>query len=123
MKLFLTIAFGALAGTALGQRVGYNGPPLGQGDCQIIVTVDSQGRTWSNRFHGWYQTSDAKLKSDVKNGCKEAPISSITFTADSRAPQKRVEHVLELMRANAQPPMKVEVLPSLKLSPEGKFPK
>jgi hypothetical protein len=80
------------------------------------IEVVKSGDFFTHRFSGRYKTSTKLLESDLKGGCyndaNPVPVSSVTVSIASGAPEFRVELLYGVLKRNGWPKPKIKVVPS-----------
>jgi len=69
--------------------------------CSLTIGVGRDGAFFTDRFNGWYNTSQKTLASVLRGGCyndaNPVPISAIRLEISPDAPKPRVALVLSIL--------------------------
>jgi hypothetical protein len=81
--------------------------------CPITIGVGSDGRLYSDRFHGWYRITPRTLNSDLRGGCyndnNPSPVTSVNILIAPGAPKPKTDEVFSILEKEGWSREKVTV--------------
>jgi hypothetical protein len=81
--------------------------------CPLTIAIDNNGKLFSSRFSGWYETSTKTLESELKGGCyndaNPIPFTSVKLLLTKDAPKPKVDRVLEILKEKGWSKDKVDI--------------
>jgi hypothetical protein len=84
-----------------------------QGVCPMTIGVGKEGTLFTDRFQGWYKTSQKSLDGDLHGGCyndaNPHSVTSVKLFIAPGAPKQRLDLVFSILQEDGWPRDKVQV--------------